>query len=238
MKPGDITFRFKQFAVTDCRCGMKVSTDSVLAGALAGGADAVPARVADIGAGCGVIALMLAQRFADARIDAVEIEPGAAADLRQNIGSSPWASRISPIEGDFSELSGPYDLIVSNPPYFTNGDVAPDSARALARHAGKLSPFSLLAFASRNLAPDGILSMIVPSELAEDIIAEAPFEKIDLVRRIDIATSPRRGVTRAFLEFARAEVIDSGRKKISPPARLDTNGDDYRRITRDFYLNF
>lgn len=239
MQDDIVTFRFKQFAVTDRRCGMKVGTDAVLIGALAIGESTADVnmdfgtiKVADIGAGCGIIALMIAQRFPMFVIDAIEIDSGAVADMRINVSDSPWSDRINVIEGDFNELSGSYDYIISNPPYFCNGEVAPETNRAIARHAGSLSPASLVEFASGHLSPSGSLSMIVPSEAVGDIIAVASFKKLEISRQIDIATSPRRDVTRSFLEFVRIPSAKPLRK------RLNLNGDEYRTLTRDYYLKF
>ena len=231
MDSREITFRFKQFALTDRRCGMKIGTDAVLAGVLStlcrdDGA------VADIGAGCGIIALMLAQRYPLARIDAVEIDHGAASDLRENVEFSPWKDRVRCVEDDFSSLDGAYDLIVSNPPYYNNGDVAPDLSRATARHAGSLSPGSLVSFAVTHLNPGGRLAMIVPTESVSDIESRAVFGRLSLARRTDISTSPRRGITRSFLEF-------SNDLSVTPcVGGLVAGSEEYRRLTHDFYLKY
>lgn len=227
---GNITFRFKQFALTDRRCGMKIGTDGVLAGALAT-LLRPDGRVADVGAGCGVIALMIAQRYPDATVDAVEIDPGAACDLRVNVANSPWAGRINVVEGDFNAIHGTFDLIVSNPPYYNNGDVAPDASRALARHAASLSPLSLVDFAVSRLAPGGVLAMIVPADAAADVEEAAVFARLSLARRVDVATSRRRGVTRTFIEFS-ADPYASPQS-----ATLSTDSEEYRALTRDFYLD-
>lgn len=226
----EASFRFKQFAVTDRRSGMKVGTDGVLAGALAF-LDKPDGKVIDIGAGCGVIALMIAQRYPQSTVEAVEIDSGAAADLRENVAASPWTDRIRIIEDDYSRLEGTYDLIVSNPPYYNNGDISPDVARAMARHARSLSPIGLVDFASRCLSHLGRLSMIIPVEMAERVGEAAAFARLALSRRIDVSTSVRRGITRSFLEFSKDSRV------IPVISRLDTNSAEYRELTREFYLN-
>lgn len=222
-------FRFKQFSLADGRCGMKIGTDAVAVGALARGPERC-LRVADIGAGCGVIALMLAQRMPSATFDAVEIDPGACADLRENIAASPWPDRVRAVDGSFCSLEGQYDLIVSNPPYYMNGEAAPDRARAGARHAGTLSALSLADFAAFHLAPDGILAVIVPAELAEATEARAAFNRLALSRRIDIITSARRGVSRTFLEFS------ADRSVIPSIATLAVGSDEWKTLTAEYYL--
>ena len=98
-------FRFKQFALTHQRCAMKIGTDGVLLGAWAELPEAT-GTVADVGAGCGLIALMLAQRYAQASITAVELDPDAAQDMRANVAASPWSERVAAIESDFTALQG------------------------------------------------------------------------------------------------------------------------------------
>ena len=114
-------FRFKQFEVVNDRTAMKVGTDGVLLGAWCPVAEA--RRVLDVGTGCGVIALMVAQRNRQALIEGIDIDQDSIAEARLNFANSPWNNRLTAIEGDFNDMDGDarYDLIVSNPPYFTNG---------------------------------------------------------------------------------------------------------------------
>lgn len=227
----EITFRFKQFELTDCRCGMKIGTDAVIAGALASSPCRRP-KIVDIGAGCGIIALMLAQRFEEAQLVAVENNAGAAMDLRLNVERSPWAQRISVKECDFSAIDGVYDLIVSNPPYYSHGEIAPDVSRAKARHCDTLSPSSLIDFAVEHLDKDGCLAMIVPSEVSETLIAQAAFKHLSLSKKTDVITSKRRGITRSFLDFTR-------RPDVLPSfSVLEKDTEPFRRLLSPFYLNF
>ena len=228
------TFRFKQFELTDRRCGMKLGTDAVVLGVLAG-MDRFSRderiKVADIGAGCGIISLMIAQRMPEAAIDAVEIDAGAFSDLVQNVECSPWSARINVFEGDFHNLTCEYNLIVSNPPFYKNGEISPTAPRAVARHVGALSAHTLIDFASDRLTSDGILSMIVPVEDTDDAICRAAFKRLSLWRRIDVATSARRGVTRCVLEFTR----DSSAMPVI--YKMRTNSEAYKKLTSDFYLD-
>lgn len=118
------TFRFKQFEVRNCRSAMRVSTDAVALGAWAP-LPSVCRTVWDLGAGTGVLSLMVAQRTVDsqARITAFEIEPEAAEEAAGNFAASPWADRLSIAEGDACLLCGQLgevDMIISNPPYFSD----------------------------------------------------------------------------------------------------------------------
>ncbi len=227
------TFKFKSFGMTDRRCGMKIGTDGVLVGAWAECPDVLHPHILDVGAGCGVISLMMAQRYERAIITAVEVESGASEDFTLNIELSPFANdRFSLIEGSFHTVEGLYDLIVSNPPFFTNGESSPLQGRALARHASELSPLSLVHFATKHLQSGGRLAMIVPVELTDELLAQAAICRLWLRRRTDVATSARRGVTRALLEFSNVCC------PIPHNETLVVNSPEYANLTKNFYLHY
>ncbi len=236
MKQFDPTFRFKQFAVSDRRCGMKVGTDGVLLGAWAQAPVTTDKlKILDVGTGCGVIALMMAQRYADARITAVEVNHEAIADASDNIAASQWADRISIVDSDFRDIEGSFDLIVSNPPFFVNGESAPDSSRAMARHATGLSPLTLIQWGVEHLNENGKLALIAPVELSDDIAVQAVFSRMTIVRRVDVITSKRRGIARTLWEFSPAA---SGPTSANEKGLLEVNSPEYIEITKDFYLHF
>ncbi|MGL5464298.1 MAG: tRNA1(Val) (adenine(37)-N6)-methyltransferase, partial [Aeromonas veronii] len=155
-------FTFKQFHINHDRCAMKVGTDGILLGAWAPVEQA--RRVLDIGTGSGLIALMLAQRSrSDCRLDAVELDINAASQARENAAASPWADRVTIIESAIQDYqAAPYDLVVSNPPYFVAGQSFSDPARALARHTGALDSHALLAACDRLLSPNGQVALVLP----------------------------------------------------------------------------
>ena len=166
------TFRFKQFAVLNDRTAMKVGTDGVLLGAWCPVDGA--RRALDVGTGCGVIALMIAQRNPHTVIDAIDIDHDAIEEASINFARSPWSERLTACESDFNQMETlePYDLIVSNPPYFTDSLLPPDGSRTLARHDKSLSYSQLIDGSARLLSRDGILALISPTD-AEGIITEA-----------------------------------------------------------------
>ena len=133
------TFRFKQFEVLNDRTAMKVGTDGVLLGAWCPVDDAH--HVLDVGTGCGVIALMVAQRNPQAVIKGIDIDHDAIMESVLNFNNSPWSNRLSAIETDFNSMIDHqrYDLIISNPPFFTNGVLPTGEARTTARHTSSLS---------------------------------------------------------------------------------------------------
>lgn len=132
-------FRFKLFTVWHDHCAMKVGTDGVLLGAWAQQKHA--RTILDIGTGSGLIALMLAQRFQEAEITGIDIDPSAAKQASDNFRLSPWSHRMHARCIDlhtFSLEDGHFDLIVSNPPYFSASLKNPNQQRATARHVAQL----------------------------------------------------------------------------------------------------
>ena len=176
-------FRFKQFTVWHDRCAMKVGTDGVLLGAWAGqerlGETQVnhPRNILDIGTGSGLIALMLAQRFPQARITGIDCDKDAAMQAMENFTGSPWADRLRAVRTglqdfcrDTATAAERFDLIVSNPPFYDNTLTNPDSRRCAARHTGGLPHDELLLLSAGLLSDTGVFSLIVPSESEKSIL--------------------------------------------------------------------
>ena len=208
-------FRFKQFAVRQDRCPMKVGTDGVLLGAWA---EVRPGdrRMLDVGTGTGLIALMLAQRSA-ARITAVDVDAECATQAAENFAASPWADRLDAVAVAVQRYDPVerFDLIVSNPPYYVDSLLSPDEGRNTARHAAGLPPVEMQRFRS------AALGRLYP------------------VRWTEVYSTPRRGVRRILAEFCTTPVPPP------EPSRLvielggsDSYTEDYRRLTGDFYLKF
>lgn len=162
-------FHFKQFAVDQSGCAMKINTDGVLLAAMAT-AD-FPTRMLDVGTGTGVISLMLAQRFPSAMIDAIEIDAIAADTAGRNFERSPFEDRLTihaVALGEF-EPKAPYDLIVSNPPFFLDSLRSDDNRKGMARHTDMNFFDQLLALSKQWLSPTGCLQIILPTNLASRV---------------------------------------------------------------------
>ena len=228
-------FKFKQFAVVNDRTAMKVGTDGVLLGAWCPVEDA--RHVLDVGTGCGVIALMVAQRNASAVIDAIDIDHDAIEEAALNFNASPWNDRLTAMEGDFNHLQVAvgYDLIVSNPPYFTNGVLPTGDARTQARHTASLTYRQLIEGASRLLTDDGALALISPTDAERVIIEAATFTSLpvrQMVRVIPVeGTAPKRTL---WLLSRRDIPYHEGTLTIAHHDGTFT--DEYIALTGAFYL--
>ena len=229
-------FRFKQFAVEQDDVAMKVGTDGVLLGAWAACDGAK--RILDIGTGTGVIALMLAQRNSEAKIYAVEIDETATRRARSNFDMSPWAERLD-VECCAVQESNPnekFDLIISNPPYFVDSLLPPDAKRSTARHTHDLSFEELDKAVCRLLANEGRFALILPTAEFEKYLT---ITQLHLVRRCDVYPKVGADVKRVMAEFALHETLNPTLETIT--IEQDKRGDytdEYRTLTKDFYLKF
>ncbi|WP_447766587.1 tRNA1(Val) (adenine(37)-N6)-methyltransferase [Sphingobacterium faecium] len=171
-------FQFKEFAVDQSDCAMKINTDGVLLAALVQVDSS--SRILDIGTGTGVIALMLAQRYVKSEVVAVEIDPAAAKRAASNFRNSIFGDRMVMHACSFQDLDDtkPYDFIISNPPFYTDSLHNPDARKKLARHTNLEFFNELLQFSARSLCVKGCLALIVPKLLADELKAIA--EKLDL----------------------------------------------------------
>lgn len=160
-------FQFKQFRVEQDRCAMKVCTDACILGAYSI-APATATHVLDIGSGTGLLSLMLAQRYPQLHIDAVEIEPAALEQATFNVVQSPWHSTIQLHQAAIQEFNPPhpYQLIVCNPPFYPEHLRSDNQQKNQAHHHDSLSFPELAAAAKRLLDPDGLCSMLLPPRQA------------------------------------------------------------------------
>ena len=234
-------FQFKQFKVCHERCAMKVGTDGVLLGAWARLTEA--SSVLDIGTGTGLIALMAAQRNAIAQVTAIDIEPDAVAQAMENVQMSPWCGRIEVLCADARtyEPSMKFDAIVSNPPYFKNSFKSRELKRLKARHTDNLTYEDLLSCATRLLAEDGELSVVIPFDAAFEFISVAAGKGLYLVRKTCVYTVATAAPKRVLLAF-RKRMPDMGGAEESGELVIETGQhtytDAYRQLTKDFYISF
>jgi tRNA1Val (adenine37-N6)-methyltransferase len=229
-------FRFKQFTIHQERCAMKVGTDGVLLGAWAS-LEGVTSLL-DVGTGTGLVALMAAQRAPGATVHAVEIDPAACSQARENIARCPWASRVTLFEGPVQQFIPPlpYDTILCNPPYFTRSTPSPDAARGIARHCETLAREELLDVAGRAMAPGGSLQVILPVDEGERFVALAAGRGWHLARLTTVRPTPGKPPKRVLLRLAR-EVAPAPRDEIVLEIARHARHESHRALTRDFYLD-
>ena len=228
-------FRFKQFAVLNDRTAMKVGTDGVLLGAWCP-VDNVR-RVLDVGTGCGVIALMVAQRNATAVIDAIDIDPDAIEEAALNFANSPWSERLTAFMEDFNHrhaVEG-YDLIVSNPPYFTNGVLPTGDARTQARHTASLTYRQLVEGAVRLLNENGLLAIITPTDAENEIVEASAFASLP-VRRLTRVIPVEDALPKRTLWVLSRSRIPYREDTLTIALRDGTFTSEYIALTGAFYL--
>ncbi|RQM76982.1 tRNA1(Val) (adenine(37)-N6)-methyltransferase [Aeromonas jandaei] len=228
-------FTFKQFHINHDRCAMKVGTDGILLGAWAPVEQA--RRVLDIGSGSGLIALMLAQRSrSDCQIDGVELDSDAVIQARENVADSPWADRVTITESAVQGYQAdPYDLIVSNPPYFMAGQSFSDPARAMARHTGALDSHALLAACDRLLAPNGEVALVLPTAMADEILCISADYDLHGICYTAVITREGKEANRVLLRLGRG-LNRCERGDIVIHSADGAYSDRYIQLTSPFYL--
>lgn len=252
-------FRFKQFAVAQNNCAMKVNTDGVLLGAWVEVSEAK--HILDIGTGTGVIALMLAQKNSHAVIDAIDIDKDAYSQSKENFEQSPWSNSLTAIHSSLQNYKGTlavypplvevasgsardeggsnvyYDSIISNPPYFIDDFKADNSQKNIAKHSTALTYQELLKGINRLLSKTGKAFLVIPVFNVQLIQTLAAEENLYITKFTEVTAVAGKNPYLALMEL--------GRKKEeyikSSLVIQDTQGnftEEYKHLTKDFYLKF
>ncbi len=215
---------------------MKVGTDAVLLGAWVDVSKTK--KILDVGTGCGVIALMLAQRTeADVLIEGIEIEQINAAQAQENANNSPWANRVCIHSVALQNFKSPstFDLIVSNPPYFLNSQLPPIAHRAKARHIQTLTFEELITHSLRLLNRNGRLAIILPFEEGNLFQSLAEKHKLFASNRLAFYSRQEKPQERWLFEFSIQPSI-SKIEQLVLHGEGESWSDDYKKLTKDFYL--
>jgi tRNA1Val (adenine37-N6)-methyltransferase len=231
-------FYFKEFVIHQDKCKMKVGTDGVLLGAWA---EAQGVRsVLDVGAGSGLIAIMLAQRILDAHIDCVEIDQPSYEQAMDNIARSPWSDRLraihAPVQEYARQAGQKYDLIVSNPPFFSGGTFSSKDDRASVRHTVKLPHGDLLGAVRTLLAPEGRFCAILP--YIEGLRFEELARNYNLycTKLTEVLTKANKPVERLLIQFERQpKTLERSRLVIQKEQDGDWT-EEYTALTGAFYI--
>jgi len=238
MKP----FQFKEFTVRQDKTAMKVGTDAVLLGAWVSVGN-FPNTILDIGSGTGVISLMMAQRFDAMTIDAVEVDENAYEQTVANFEKSDWGDRLYCYNATFQEFADEiaeeeeaYDVVVSNPPFYTDDFETDDASRNKARFASSL-PFSTLIFGvSKILSENGVFAVVIPFKEEEHFINLAKERSLFLNKVCRVRGNPSSEIKRSLLSFSfqQKELIE---EVLVIEITRHQYTQEYINLTKDFYLN-
>lgn len=231
-------FKFKEFSVEQDRCAMKIGTDGVLLGAWAS-INHHPFSVLDIGSGTGVIALMLAQRSLAEVIDALEIDDDAYEQSVSNFENSPWGDRLfcyhASLQEFAEEIDDTYDLIVSNPPFYSDDYKSNNAQRDLARFEDAMPFHHLLESVSTLLSETGKFVVIIPFKEEKNFILLAATFNLYPNQILRIKGTPNTSIKRSLLEFSFLEKDIKTSELIIETERHQYT-QDYVNLTQDFYL--
>lgn len=229
-------FKFKKFNILHHQSTMKVGTDAVIIGAWTNMKEAQ--RILDIGTGCGLIAIMQAQKHDKAQIVGIDIHENSVKEASLNVSGTPWHNRIIIKHESLQDHQSinKYDLIISNPPFFTAGTASPIEARKNARHNASLTFSSLVFHVNRLLSETGHFSIIIPTEAKKEIIEEAKKNNLFPNKILNFKPRENKPIVRNLILFSRIS-----QKPITETLmHYEENGQwtsEYIRLTEDFYLN-
>ncbi len=239
------TFKFKQFQINQDKSAMKIGTDGVLLGAWA----ALPENtfgILDIGAGTGLVAIMLAQRSDAENIEAVELDDDAFEQCTENFENSPWADRLFCYHAGFDEfvedytseplqLSDLFDVIVSNPPFYKEDVSSGNKSRDVARQNVSLPFDELISGVSKLLAPKGVFSIIIPFKEEEHFVKLAEIANLFPTRITRVKGHQNSDFKRSLIAFSFNKIaVFIDELVIEKERHIYTEA--YIALTKDFYL--
>ncbi|HET6994392.1 MAG TPA: methyltransferase [Chitinophagaceae bacterium] len=233
-------FQFKQFTIHQDHCAMKVTTDACLFGAWA--AEEVQRqlpdvkRVLDIGTGTGLLSLMLAQKT-NVPVDAVEIDPDAFEQAKENISASPWRDKVTVYEADAAqfEFASKYDIIISNPPFYENELKSGDAKKNLAHHEG-LSLQQLLKLITENLSPGGSFFLLLPYKRDEEAEKMINAGGLSIIQKIFVRQSVRHDSFRIMIKGGHGGDNKKSTTEISIWDEQHQYTPEFLALLRDYYL--
>ncbi|MBG6062840.1 tRNA1Val (adenine37-N6)-methyltransferase [Flavobacterium sp. CG_9.1] len=232
-------FQFKQFTIEQDRCAMKVGTDGVLLGAWTPITNN-PFGILDIGTGTGIIALMLAQRTNAEQIDALEIDGEAYEQSVDNFENSPWSDRLFCFHAGLDEFveepEDEYDLIISNPPFYSEDYKTENEQRDLARFQDAMPFEDLIEAADLLLSENGIFSVIIPFKEEDRFLAIAKEYELYPMKITRVKGIPTTEIKRSLLAFSRKKEVDFSIDELVIETARHIYTPEYIGLTKDFYL--
>jgi len=231
-------FKFKQFTVLQDQCAMKIGTDSVLLGAWVS-LENNPESILDVGAGTGILSLQLAQRSFAETIEAIEIDDGAFEQCVENFEASPWGDRLfcfhASAQEFAEEIEAEFDLIISNPPFYSDDYKSENKARNQARFESSLPFRDLAIMAFQFLSEKGIFALILPKKEEDNFIAIASGVGLFPKRICRVKGTNTSEVKRSLLEFSFQEEETIFEELTIEIARHQYTK-EYIDLVKDFYL--
>jgi len=231
-----MAFRFRQFEVEDEKSTLRIGTDAMLLGSWANPGKAK--KILDIGTGCGVLALMMAQK-SDATIETIDIDQSSVLEARNNFSKSPWDSRISAIHDSLQLFSGSsnadYGFIITNPPYFSSSLKSPFARTNKTRHDDSLSLNELALIVNRLLAPVGCFALILPSETANQFQLICARDGLYLSRMLVVYPKPDINAKRTLMEFIKTKVTHPDKSELTILDRMGAFTPEYLALTACFH---
>lgn len=238
MKPKHTNdFHFKTFSVIQQKNAMKVNTDSVILGAYT--TFVIPKMALDIGTGTGLLALMLAHKYPNLIIDAIEIEKESLQEAQLNFTRSPWGKRINSFNKPLQQFvpNNKYDIIITNPPYFINSSKNPNQQKSKARHTDYLSFQEIIDFSKKHLTANGILSLILPKTEGDIFEGLAIKNSLFLSRKLNISPLPNKSVNRVVLVFSLQKVLNPVIENMLVYQEVNKYSQQHFELTKEFYLD-
>lgn len=208
-------FQFKQFTIHQDHCAMKVTTDGCLFGAYAAHWSLSNwvnkllkedyLNILDIGSGTGLLSLMTAQTNSTAIIDAIEIDPNAAKQSKENFNASPWKNnlqvhQLSIQDFIFSNIKK-YDLIISNPPFYEQQLKGDNQLKNTAHHSEDLPLNELFVCVNKLINANGYFIVLLPFYRTNEAIKIAETNHLFLQQKVLVKQTPKHNYFRSILIF-------------------------------------
>ena len=234
-----MVFKFKEFSVEQDKTAMKIGTDAVLLGAWTKINKSINS-ILDIGAGTGVIALQMAQLYDAEIIDAIEIEPNAYEQCVANFENSPWSDRLfcyhTSLQEFTSEIDETYDLIVSNPPFYTANFLSDDKKRNQARQTASLSFDELLNSVKKLLSDNGFFSVIIPFSEESLFLEKAKIHSLFPIKITRVKGNKEAKIKRSLILFSKSKTKNISKNELILEIKRHQRTAEYQKLVDAFYL--
>ena len=232
-------FSFKKFIVEQDRTAMKIGTDGVLLGAWTPIPN-MPKVILDIGTGTGIIALMLAQRSSTKQIDAIEIDQKAYEQAIDNFENSHWSERLFCYNATLDEFvekhEDEYDLIVCNPPFYSEDYKSNNKQRDLARFQEAMPFESLVEAVAMLLSENGLFSVVIPFKEEQKFLNLAKKQELFPLKITRVRGTPLSETKRSLLAFGRNQNLNFHQDELIIETDRHNYTQEYIALTKDFYL--